>query len=149
MVLVVEQFVSQLAGVIGRKLDVHRQPQFDGAWADGHQRANVAVGVIELAFLDIAGRIGGKDEIGLAEFLRQQLCQVDSTVQALAIQLAEAAGRFFRVTQEHQGLGAVSRLRTAFAGLKGKEQGTCHQQGRKEHQGAALQAMGELEFVDH
>ncbi|MNT57857.1 hypothetical protein D3C72_1952590 [compost metagenome] len=80
VVLVVEQFVSQLAGVIGRKLDVHRQPQFDGAWADGHQRANVAVGVIELAFLDIAGRIGGKDEIGLAEFLRQQLCQVDSTV---------------------------------------------------------------------
>lgn len=109
MVLVVGQFLGQLAGVVGRVLQIDRQAQLDGARVDGHQRAHIAVGVIVGAFFDLARRVGGKYVVSLAVALRQQGGQVNRPVQPLAGKLAEAIGGFFGMAQKHQGLHTVHR----------------------------------------
>ena len=149
VILVLQQFARQIAGVIGRKFDVHGQAELDGGGADGHQRANIAVGVVQLAFLDVARRIGGEHVVGSAEFLRQQRRQVNGAVQALAIELAEATFRLFGVAQEHQGLGAVHRLCTAFAGFQRQEQRADRQQGGQGNVGAMFEAFGETHQIRH
>ncbi|MNG06678.1 hypothetical protein D3C84_899340 [compost metagenome] len=149
VVLVVQQFIGQVAGVVGREVDVHRQAELDRAGADGHQGADVAVGVVQFAFLDIARRVGGKHVVGLAELFRQQRGQVDGAVQALAIELAQAALRLFRMAQEHQGLGAIRRLGATFTGLQRQKQRAGRQQGGQDQISATFEVLGEFQRIDH
>ncbi|MNY14853.1 hypothetical protein D3C86_1480420 [compost metagenome] len=127
VVLVVKQFIGQVTGVIGGKVDVHRQTKLDGAGADGHQWADVTVGIVELAFLDVTRRVRRKHVVGLAELFRQQRGQVDGAVQSLAIELAQASGGFFPVAQEDQRLGAIHRLGATQAGLQRQAHRANHQ----------------------
>ena len=140
---------GQIAGVVGREFDVHRQAELDRGGADGHQRANVAVGVVQLAFLDIARRVGGEHVIGLAEFFRQQRRQVDGAIQTLTIELAETALGLFRMAQEDQRLRAIHRLRANLARLQRQEQCTDRQQRRQGHVGAMFETFGETHEVRH
>jgi len=110
VILVVGQLFGQLAGIVGRILQIDRQAQFDGARVDGHQRPYVAVGIIIGAFFNLARRVGCKHVVSLAIALWQQGGQVNRAVQSLAGELAEAIGGFFRMAQKHQGLHTVYRL---------------------------------------
>jgi len=144
-----EQLIGQVAGVVGREIDVHRQAELDRAGADGHQRANIAVGIVQFAFLDVARRVGRKHVVGLAELFRKQSGEVDGTVQSLAIELPKTTGGFLCMAQEHQRLGAVCRLGAAFAGFKRQKQRAGRQQGRQGDIGAVLETFDQVQKVHH
>ncbi|EJT83127.1 hypothetical protein PPS11_39638 [Pseudomonas putida S11] len=61
--------------------------------------------------------VGSEHVVGLAKALGQHGRQVQRTVEALAVQLAQPLARLLGVAQEHKGLGAIHRVAPGFRQL--------------------------------
>nr|GFD31283.1 hypothetical protein [Tanacetum cinerariifolium] len=89
---------------------------------DGHQRAQVAVGMVTFTLFNMAARVGGEDEVGFAEGLRQYRGEVDGAVQALAVQLPQPHVRLLSMAQKDQRLSAVLGLAKLYVRMKNDHQ---------------------------
>lgn len=109
------------------KFRVDRKAATNGGGFNGHKRANVIVTGDAIYFFSW---IGGKDELGLAEFFQQNIGQGESAVEAAATELAEAGGGLFAMADAnkgfHGGTGSGGRI-----GLSGNAKGKQKEQHEK------------------